>query len=343
MKSLTFFNNKGGVGKTTLAVNMANYLSSMHQQRVLFVDCDPQCNATQILLPESDWEAIYSSDASSNERTILKTVHQLRIGNSEIDRDLPVVRSDRFGVDVLAGHPFLSLLEDVLSESWGLFAGGNLGGATRTHWAAQLVKSADYDIVIFDVGPSLGALNRSVLLGSDAFVTPVSPDLFSLYSFDNLSVWFSKWSRKYARGVEATREENSSLDMSHLCMPENGKTEVAFAGYTTQEYLTKYTEGKARTVLAYDKYKQQIPAKAESLAKYLEKSSADLDLGIVPYMFSMVPLAQAAHAPIFALNASDGLTGAQFSQQKRYAEKLGLIGDRLAHNLGIATHAGVGQ
>lgn len=337
MKSLTFFNNKGGVGKTTLAVNMAHHLGKQHKQRVLFVDCDPQCNATQILLPEETWESLYQTTESATAGTILKTISALRHGDSHIDTDLPVIKSERFAVDVLPGHPFLALLEDVLSESWGQFAGGILGAARRTHWVSQLVAAADYDLVVFDVGPSLGALNRSVLIGSDMFITPVAPDLFSLYSFDNLATWFNKWSRTYSRAVAATHSENDDVVLHPLMMSETGAARVVFGGYTTQEYLTKYTEGKARSVLAYDKYKIQIPAKAKALASSLSSPQLELDLGVVPYMFSMVPLAQAAHAPIFELRGSDGLNGAQFNQQSRYSKKLAAIGDRLASHLGLNT------
>ena len=56
MYSLAFFNNKGGVGKTTLSCNMAFYFASAKGQRVLVIDCDPQCNATQLLLPDNIWE-----------------------------------------------------------------------------------------------------------------------------------------------------------------------------------------------------------------------------------------------------------------------------------------------
>lgn len=338
MKSLTFFNNKGGVGKTTLAVNMAYYLSSNFGQKILYVDCDPQCNSTQILLSDTIWEEIYESEENSEHRTILKTVEDLRRGNSDIDPELPVIRSHRFEVDVLAGHPFLSLLEDTLSESWGSFAGGNLGGARRTHWAKALVQSqADaYDLVIFDVGPSLGALNRSVLIGSDYFMTPVASDLFSLYSFTNLATWFEKWTNRYTRGMQAIRDDNSSHLINESDLLNSDQVSINYVGYAAQEYLTKYTEGKARSVQAYEKYKTEIPDRSRRLASSLnQETERSLDLGVVPYMFSMVPLAQSAHAPIFSLTGKDGLNGAQFNQQKRYSDRLSVIGDNLATALSL--------
>ena len=55
MKVITFFNNKGGVGKTTTIINLASYLSIYREKRVLVVDLDPQSNSTQAILPEETW------------------------------------------------------------------------------------------------------------------------------------------------------------------------------------------------------------------------------------------------------------------------------------------------
>jgi cellulose biosynthesis protein BcsQ len=331
--SLAFFNNKGGVGKTTLACNMASAIAKHDSSKVLVVDCDPQCNATQLLLTEEQWEKIYNNRKDSQKRTILRALRHIRVGDSEVDMDLDLVRSARFGVDVVPGHPSLSMVEDRLSASWIDFRGGDPGGARRSMWASTLISNSTYDYIIFDVGPSLGALNRCILLGSDRFVTPMAADLFSLYALDNIAEWIASWTREYERGFESLTERGE-MNPSDWGICGEPRSKSAFAGYTVQQYVTKNSGGELRSVNAYDRYRRQIPERAEALSSLMAPGISDFDLGLVPNMFSMVPLAQTAHAPIRDLTPSDGLRGAQVNQQARYAEKLDDIASRLLENLG---------
>jgi cellulose biosynthesis protein BcsQ len=334
VKSLAFFNNKGGVGKTTLACNMASHIAKDLGWRVLVVDLDPQCNATQLLLEEAQWEKLYSNRKASQRQTVLKALRHIRAGDSNVDCDIPFVESLRFEVHVLPGHPSLSTVEDRLSSSWVQFQAGDLGGARRSLWLSTLVEEVDYDLVMLDVGPSLGAINRSVLLGSDTFVTPMAADLFSLYALDNISEWIDGWSREYSRGFEVLAERDE-FDLGEYGIEPAPRVTSAFAGYTIQQYVTKAMAGSYRSVNAYDRYKKQVPERAEALSGIRCPTADDLDLGVVPNMFSMVPLAQAAHAPIRDLKPGDGLRGAQVSQQARYSEKLEEIASRLITNVGL--------
>lgn len=332
--SLAFINNKGGVGKTTLACNMAYHLSREGGQRVLVIDLDPQCNATQLLLSDDQWDELYGDfSLKDDKRSILHALRKIRRGDSGIDTTYEPVRSARFEVDVLPGHPSLALLEDTFSSSWESFVGGDLGGARRTHWVAELVRGAtDYDLIILDAGPSLGALNRTVLVGTDYFITPTAADLFSLFAIDNIGEWIKKWTKKYTSGLISVRDEFGTE--SDDAFPTGSQLEATYLGFTIQQYVSKTVSGgQRRNVNAYDKYKKQIPTKARKLAGLSSRNSHDLDLGIVPHMFAMVPLAQARHAPISALVTSDGLRGAQISQQAKYRSQLEDIGARLVQNL----------
>lgn len=161
--AVTFFNNKGGVGKTTLACNYAA-AESRNGNRVLVIDLDPQCNSTQLILDDEQWADIYEDAATSEAKTVMSVLRIIRGGDSGLDTEsMRLWRSDRFRVDLLAGHPSLSIFEDVLSEAWSKFRGGEPAGARRTNWLRTLCDSLDesHDIVVVDVSPSLGAINRT--------------------------------------------------------------------------------------------------------------------------------------------------------------------------------------
>jgi len=331
-----FFNNKGGVGKTTLACNFAAYLAMERTQKVVVVDCDPQANATQLMLSDAKWEEIYEDRGAADAKTVLAALAHIRQGDSGVADTLEIHESERFGVGVVAGHPSLSVVEDRLSSSWGEFRAAVLGGARRSLWVRQLVSnlSRDYDVVVFDMGPSLGALNRSVLLGSDAFFTPVAADLFSLYALENIGHWVGGWVDEYvdARSrLAATTPE----DLNGFGIYEDLPIARGWAGYSVQQYVAKSVGGKIRGVQSYERYRREIPGRAERLRDRARVDSALSDLGIVPNMFSMVPLAQAAHAPISDLRPSDGVRGAQVTQRARYVDQLNGVFERLARNVGV--------
>lgn len=313
---------------------MAFHLSSKAGARVLVVDLDPQCNATQLLLDDEQWQALFGSERAVG--TVLHVLRSIRRGDSNVETDYETHRSARFAVDVLAGHPSLALVEDTFSSSWEALLRGDLGGMRRSHWLRSLLARLPqtYDFVLVDAGPSLGALNRTVLLGVDLFVTPTSADMFSVFAIDNIRTWIKAWGRKYRNGVELVAE-NFNDDIRDAVPGDIASMRVArYLGFTIQQYVTKAMQnGERRGTNAYDTYRRQIPKKAAQLAEETGVSGAELDLGVVPYMFAMVPLAQASHSPISTLTSEDGLRGAQFSQQEKYRLQLEEIGNKLLAEL----------
>lgn len=321
--TIAFFNNKGGVGKTTLACNFAAHLAS-DGWRTLVLDLDPQCNSTQLVLSDEEWAAIYEDVPKSDPKTILGPLAPIRRGDSGVDTsDLPIVHGGRFDVDVLPGHPSLSILEDTLGTSWSEFGGGNTGGARRTAWLRAFRKEVDgdYDAIVVDAIPSLGAINRAALIGSDFFVTPMAADLFSLYALDNIASWLLRWLNVYSNAQRSALPELRATGDDDL-LPAELPISYGFIGYTVQQYVSRASGGEIRRVKAYDQHRAEIPMHAEQLEALSQFEADDLELGTVPNMFSMIPLAQSVHAPIMSLTPSDGLRGAQVSQQKRYAEQL---------------------
>lgn len=349
MRTLSFFNNKGGVGKTTLSTNVAHYFARQGK-RVLYVDCDPQCNATQLMLREEQHEAIYLSSADNQQaesQSLANTVYALfiplREGETSIGQDIRPVRSERFRVDVLPGHPALSNIEDVMSDAWHSSLARKTGDFRRIHWAGQLavaMEDADrYDVIFYDVGPSLGPFNRTVLLGCDAFVTPTSTDLFSFHAFGNLAKWFSDWVTEYSEISEGNLAQwrSFSSDISaktrHLRLQGHDGRGLRYLGYTTLEYVKKKSNGQEQLVGAFERFRGKFEHEAHRIGDSLGFSQASYLLGHVPHMHSMPATAQDVHAPIADLQSKDGVRGTQLNQRAGYAAKIdevaALVLDRL--------------
>src|SRR3954452_486664 len=102
MISISLFNNKGGVGKTTLTCNIAAHFALELRKRVLLVDCDPQCNTTQLVLDDDATQKLYRTrDSRTKTGTILDVVRPLQVGDAAIDANVsPILASaNRFGTD----------------------------------------------------------------------------------------------------------------------------------------------------------------------------------------------------------------------------------------------------
>ena len=129
------------------------------------------------MLPDETTEKLYASSKGYRHIDTLKQVLlPLLAGDASLGTHHKVAGPDtnRFKISVLPGHPQVALLEDRLSTNWTQFMGADLGGARVSNWNTQLLGQlkAEYDLIIYDVGPSLGALNRSILIGADYFIAP---------------------------------------------------------------------------------------------------------------------------------------------------------------------------
>lgn len=347
--TLCFFNNKGGVGKTTLACNVASYLARTENLRVLVVDADPQCNASQLILGSERAGEVYRNGSFKGIRgpvsvhTLKDVLAPISAGEATLDGKILPVSSqmNRFGVDLLPGHPKVAVLEDKLSRNWSDFVAGDLGGARVTNWNTQFLErfKGQYDLVIFDIGPSLGALNRAVLVGVDFFLAPMGCDIFSLIGVDNIADWLTDWQEVYKNGLDQCMRKyakevptyNIKIDQNKMCR---------FVGYTVQQYITKTIRDERRATTAYEEILNSIPRRIEDRLASLMAPNLDLaslKLGDVPHMFSLVPLAQTAAAPIDLLTSRDGLSGGQYGQQNEYKKFIGTLSQSLLRNLRTAT------
>lgn len=302
---LTFFNNKGGVGKTSLVYHLAWMFSEMGK-RVVAVDLDPQANLTSAFLPENTLEELWDEDtATSRADTIHQCVRPLsRTG----DLKQPNATRITSRLHLLPGDLNLSGFEDLLSQEWP----NSLSGDPDIRFRAMRVQTAfwqvaqmaaqshEADIILADIGPNLGAINRAVLIGADYVVIPLAADLFSLQGLRNLGPSLRKWRGEWTDRVQR-------WNAPEFTPPRGGMTPL---GYVVQQH----SERISRPVKAYDRWLKRIPAiYRESV---LGKDDGDKPPSQDPHCLarlkhyrSLVPMAQEARKPIFRLTSADGAIG----------------------------------
>ena len=302
---LTFFNNKGGVGKTSLIYHLASMLSDIGHQ-VLACDLDPQANLTTMFLEEGRLEAIYIDDGSpSSASTIFRCVKPLmQVG----DLQPPKLQQITTDLHLIPGDLALAGFEDTLSAEWPNALGSSdlyrpfrilTAFSTIMQSGAQQMKAS---IILADVGPNLGAINRSALIATDYVVVPLGADLFSLQGLRNLGPTLKRWRQDWRN-----RRENWSQPDFEL-----PKGRMAPIGYVVQQHSVRLS----RPVKAYDKWVNRMPKEyARSLLEepqgpYAQSPDHDeRSLATVKHYRSLVPMAQEARKPIFKLASADGAIG----------------------------------
>lgn len=322
MKSITFFNNKGGVGKTTLLCNIAAYLALHLNKKVCVIDADPQCNATQYFFDDKIVDKIYDSTART---TIYSIIEPLSIGEG-YSKSIPVRKSEAFGIDVVLGDPRLALIEDFFAREWASSKSGDIRGIKSSLAFSEILSRLNgYDFVLIDVSPSLGAINRAILLSSDFFVSPMSIDIFSLRAFENITEWLKDWTDDWDSALSNVK----AADRKNIPSLKHGKAK--FLGYVTQQYLAKTdASGQRRAVGAYEKIQSRIDGVIAECFSDQDLAEPPFQIGTVPNLFSLIPMSQSSHKPVFQLTGKDGVVGAHFAKVQDSKDIFGKVAKQLA-------------
>lgn len=195
---LTLFNHKGGVGKTTLTVNLAFALAEMGNS-VLLVDSDPQCNLTSYLVDADVVDKWLDESDEKRGKTIWSALRPVIEAGKDIKPIKPHERADR--VYLLSGDIRLSDYELALQQSWIDCFQRKIRGFVETAALSNLVElcsaDVDADFVLYDVGPNIGPLNRAILLDCDFFVVPAACDYFSTRALKTLGHSIANWIRDW--------------------------------------------------------------------------------------------------------------------------------------------------
>lgn len=231
-KKLMYTNNKGGVGKTTLAFNTAVSFAKKGYN-VVMIDLDPQCNLSGLALGYENYEKTLFS---SEEKTIYDVLKGVIDGGSDIDLTVKTIKGIA-GCDNLSlvkGSIHLAMFEDLLSVAYGQAATGQRIGYFTTsaihRFLLELGIRESVDIFVIDTSPTLGLLNRTVFLGADYFVVPLRPDVFSIQGIENMGTMFERWKRNWL--ITAKAAEVAQNIENKFILPGD----PLFIGYILNEF-----------------------------------------------------------------------------------------------------------
>lgn len=215
-KVVSFLNQKGGVGKTTMAFNVACALAEQGQ-RVLAIDMDPQANLTMMFAGDTDRPGIYQLLVNSVKQ--LKPLH--------VDSSIETILSTKGSVDFIGSGEDLSGFELTVA---GITTPRQL---ILKNFIEKSGLGLEYDTIIIDCPPTLGLLVVNSLCASHGVMVPFRPDDFSkrgleqldsvLDNIEDMGVGHSPRVLAYIPNLVDVRRKQEAVDLEAICQEYNTK------------------------------------------------------------------------------------------------------------------------
>jgi cellulose biosynthesis protein BcsQ len=330
--SIALFNNKGGVGKTTLTYHLAHMFQRLGV-RTLAVDLDPQSNLTAAFLDEDDlavlwdepqtpaWDEVqprlgaFPTRSLHQSGTLAQSVQPIMDGLGDIATFQPIDILD--GLWLVPGDLGLSSFEDNLSSAWPRsFIGSDLAALRTTTAFYRIIQDAaervEAQLILIDVGPNLGAINRAALLAADHVLMPLAADLFSLRGLRNLGPTLRDWRATWRETVMPRVPPDIPAPLG-LMKP---------LGYVIMQPTMRLD----RPVKAYRRWLERIPSVFDKSVvgkgvvpadKELASPVSSYEIATLKNYQSLMPLAHDARKPMFDLRSADGAIGSTQSYVQR--------------------------
>ena len=247
-------------------------------------------------------------DDDASARTILQSVRPLTKVGDVIE---PVLEEITPELSLIPGDLALAGFEDTLSAEWPSALGSNANELYRhfrilTAFSTVMQSGAtqvNASVILADVGPNLGAINRSALIATDHIIVPLGTDLSSLQGLRNLGPTLNRWREDWKRRRDNWKQPEFQL-------PDG---EMRPVGYVVQQPGLRLS----CPVKAYDKWFNRMPAEyarnlcGDNEGPYPSTPAQDTKhaLATVKHYRSLVPMAQEVCKPIFHLKTADGAIG----------------------------------
>lgn len=242
MKTISFVNMKGGVGKTTLALNVAHCLARTHGKKVVVIDVDPQFNATQCLFTGEEYVSLLRKEAD----TILNV----------FDTDIRPTASVVSGPTRSSPRELKDIILQITGLLWAIPGNIDLyrlemtAGEGREFAIQRLIEHnlepAGFDYAIIDTPPTPSVWMTSALIASDYFVIPVKPDPLSLIGIDLLWSIIDRRKRTYDLKLKCLGVVMTMVERPDSVVFRTAREALAsnryWKGYVLDQYIAKRTD-----------------------------------------------------------------------------------------------------
>ena len=237
MKTISIFNQKGGVGKTTSVVNLAVSLSKL-DKKVLVIDFDPQANTTTGL-------GFYKNELE-------KSIYKMFYDEGDNYKDY-ILKSEE-GPYLIASENSLSGLEVELVS---------LDEEERLKMLSQIIEELkkDFDIILIDCPPSLGLLSLNALVASDSIIIPIQTEYYALEGVSELL--------KTYQTIKESIKEDLEIEGVLLCMFDKD-TDLSYE--VVEEVKSFFKEKVFSTMIPRNIKLAEAPSFGKSVISYDEKS-----------------------------------------------------------------------
>ena len=236
--------------------------------------------------------------------SVYDNIQPLIAGRGDISVGKPIYIADN--LSLLPGHLSLSEVEDQLSETWPKCLSGDERAFRVTTAFSRIIAESGArvgaEVVLIDVGPNLGAINRAALVASDFVVVPLAADLFAIRGLENVGPKLRDWRRDWQDRLDRRPTK------LNLAMPSGRMFPIGYV-------VSRYSIFARGPVKAYKKWLDRAPhIYRTSVLDEPDDPLVEIDddphkLATLKDYRSLMPMAQESRKPMFLLRPADGAIG----------------------------------
>jgi cellulose biosynthesis protein BcsQ len=326
---LTFFNNKGGVGKTSLAYHLAWMFSELNI-KILAADIDPQSNLTAMFLDEERLLKIWNTPVEKP-TTLFRCLLPLAMGTGDIFNIEPEQITQN--LVLLPAELNLLTMDAMLLEEWPKCLSDKYGDrpfrCTTAFWAVmqEAAERIKADLILVDTGPGISAINRAALVASDFVLIPLRADFFTVQALRNVGITLDDWRQQWHRRL-------ANWKLTAFPLPNGAMRPIGYVVQSPAALHSRMTKSEVSwSNRVPDAYYTNILGQSADNPPTIEQDPECL--AQIKHYHSLILLAQEARKPVFLLKPADGAIGSHaLSAQDAYGHFQALA-EKILRRIGL--------